>query len=472
MAIPMAIDIVQAICAIVDQDGWITDQHKMLPYLTDQRQRFTGSARMIVKPTTVEQVAEIIRMCAQEHYPIVPQGGNTSLVGGAVPFETEQAIVINLARMNRVCHISPLDYTITAEAGCTLQSIQKVAKQHRLRFPLSLKAEERCQIGGCISTNAGGLRTIRYGNTRDLILGLEVVLPDGRIFSSLRSLYKDNTGYDFKHLFIGAEGTLGIITAAVLKLFPEPHNKETLFIALDSLADAVTLFWRMREQLGDVLQMFELIPHALLESAQHHIPGVINPLPQHSAWYVLCQAESSVCHQQVLKTALQQGLLEHIQHYTFAQHQEQEQLFGFIRHAIIETQKYEGVSVKNDVAVPISCLANFVEHTRLALQKHIPGIRYAIFGHIGDGNLHFNLLQPLTMDADSFRHYTDDIHKIVHDQVLTFGGTLSAEHGIGRVKMEEMRRMKGSVAMEVMHALKRLFDPHAIMNPRKVVEPP
>lgn len=427
---------------------------------------------MIVKPQSVEQVADIVRTCAQERYHVVPQGGNTSLVGGAVPFETEKAVILSLERMNRIRHLSPLDYTMTVEAGCTLRSIQQTALQHQQHFPLHLKSEDRCQIGGCISTNAGGLLTLRYGNTRDLVLGLEVVLPNGQVFSSLRSLYKDNTGYDVKQLFIGAEGTLGIITAAVLKLFPKPLYKETLFLGLDSLSEAVSLLGFMRARLGDVLQVFELIPHTLLESAQKHIPSVRHPLRQHAVWYILCQVESSVWEQQTMRAALQQCLTPATQNSTLAQNPEHEYALEFIRHAIIETQKYEGISLKNDIAVPISCLAAFVECTTLALQESVPGIRPAIFGHIGDGNLHFNLLQPLTMDTDTFLQSTNDVYTIVNENVLKFGGTISAEHGIGRIKIEEMKRMKGGVAIELMRTMKRLFDPYMIMNPGKVIDQP
>ena len=458
----------------VGDKGVIAAADDMAPYLTEPRGRYRGAAPFIVRPASTEEVAAVVRLCAAARVPIVPQGGNTGLVGGSVPFERGDEILVNLGRMKRIRDIDPVDYSLTAEAGCVLQDLQAAADQVERLFPLSLGAEGSCQIGGNISTNAGGVQVLRYGNTRELVLGLEVVLPDGQVWDGLRRLRKDNTGYDLKQLFIGAEGTLGIITAAVLRLFPKPRETATAFAALRDVAAAVELLARTRAAVGEVVTSFELIPRRGLEFAMRHVAGVNDPLADPHAWYALVELSAGAganglgeALEGVLAQAYEDGLVPDA---TLAASAAQTQDFWRIREGVVEGQKFEGGSIKHDVSVPVSDVPAFMARATAAVDALIPGIRPVAFGHIGDGNIHFNLSQPEGADTAAYLARWEEVNRLVHDVVTAFDGSISAEHGIGRMKVEENRRLKPALDIHLMRQVKAAFDPHNLMNPGKVVE--
>jgi D-lactate dehydrogenase (cytochrome) len=460
--------------AAVGPRGWIVDDAAMAPYLAEERGLFRGRARMVVRPARASEVAEVVQICAGARIAIVPQGGNTGLVGGGVPFERGDAIVLSLGRMNRVRSIDPLNYTITVEAGCVLANIQAAAAEADRLFPLSLGAEGTCQIGGNLSTNAGGIAVLRYGMARDLVLGLEVVLPDGRIWDGLRGLRKDNTGYDLKQLFIGAEGTLGVITAAVLKLFPRPASVETAFAAVPDPAAAIALLARCRGGTGDAITAFELISRRALEMVLRHIPGTADPLSEPHPWYVLIEASSGETGG-ALRGALEQALADGVEaglvrDATLAASGDQARALWRLRESITEAQKPEGGSIKHDVSVPVSKVPEFIARASAACEARLPGIRIVAFGHAGDGNIHFNLSQPVGADRAGYLARWAEFNRIVHDIVAGLDGSISAEHGIGRLKRDELIHYKAPVAIELMRTVKRALDPHGIMNPGKVVE--
>ncbi|CAK0767354.1 FAD-binding oxidoreductase [uncultured Gammaproteobacteria bacterium] len=467
-----ALDMIRA---VVGAKGWLDRAEEMAPYLTEYRGRFRGAAAAVVRPATTTEVAEVVRLCAEAQIPIVPQSGNTSLVGGSIPFETGSDLVLSLSRLNRIRNIDPLNYTMTVEAGCILKTVQDAAEEADRLFPLSFGAEGSCQIGGCLSSNAGGMLTLRYGNTRDLILGLEVVLPDGRVWEGLRRLRKDNTGYDLKHLFIGAEGTLGVVTAAVLKLFPRPKQTASAFVAVPDPAAAVGLLSHLRATLGDVVSAFELIPRRGLDFALRHVPGTVDPLQDQHGWYVLIEAGAGTHAgdlgagiEDSLGAAIEAGL---VTDGTIAASVKEAQAYRFIREAIVEAQKFEGGSIKHDVSVPVSRVAEFISRATAEVERLVPGIRPVPFGHVGDGNIHFNLNQPEAAETAAFMARWDEIQTAVHDIVLALEGSISAEHGIGRIKRDELVRTKGAVELELMKRIKRAFDPESLMNPDKVLVP-
>jgi FAD/FMN-containing dehydrogenase len=460
---------------IVGPRGWIADASGMAPYLAEERGMYHGAARLVVRPGSTDEVAEVVRACALARIPIVPQGGNTGLVGGAVPWEDGQAIVLSLARMNRVRAVDPLDHTITVEAGCILADVQKAAEAVDRLFPLSLGAEGSCQIGGNLSTNAGGIAVLRYGNMRELTLGIEAVLPDGEVLDALRCLRKDNTGYDLKQLFIGAEGTLGIITAATLKLFPRPREIETAFLGLARVEEAMALFARARGASGDQLTAFELIPRVGLEMAMRHVPAVTDPLGAPQPWYVLLEVSSSQSNsglrrslEEFLSDALAGGL---VQDGVVAASAAQARDLWRIREAMVEGQKYEGGSIKHDISVPVSRVADFIRRASDAVSAKLPGIRPLAFGHVGDGNVHFNLSQPRGADAQVFLARRPEFNHIIHDLARDFNGSISAEHGIGRLKRDELPRHKSSIELALMRRLKQALDPDDLMNPGKILPP-
>ena len=469
----MTPELLDRIKAVVGPRGLVEDPADAAPYLSEWRGRFTGKAAAVVRPANTEEVAEVVRLCHEAGQAIVPQGGNTSLVGGSIPFETGSEIILSLGRMNRIRELDPLNHTVTAEAGCVLQTLQEAAAEADRLLPLSFGAEGTCQIGGCLSTNAGGSMTVRYGNTRDLVLGIEAVLPDGRVWNGLRRLRKDNTGYDLKHLFIGAEGTLGIITAAVLKLFPRPKQIETAFAAVPDPASAIALLAAMREATGDAVTAFELIPRLGIDFALRHVQGVIDPLSETHDWYVLLEASAgtrSEGFRALFESGLEQGFeAGMILDAVLAESSSQQRAFWFIREAIVEAQKYEGGSLKNDVSVPVSRVADFIAAASEAVCARIPGIRPVPFGHVGDGNIHFNLNQPEGADTAGFMARWDEIQTAVNDIVVGLDGSVSAEHGIGRIKREELVRVKSPLDIELMRTIKTAFDPKGIMNPGKLV---
>jgi FAD/FMN-containing dehydrogenase len=453
--------------AIIDADD------DMAPYLADQRQRYKGETPFVVRPASTAEVATTVKLCREAGVAIVPQGGNTGLVGGGLPYAEDKAVLLSLGRLNKVRKVDPTDYSITVEAGCILQQVQAAAEAADRLFPLSLGAEGSCQIGGNLSTNAGGVHVLRYGNARDLVLGLEVVLPDGRIWDGLRALRKDNTGYALKHLFVGAEGTLGIITAACLKLFPRPAETEVAFVAVRDPAAAVELLGRARAATGDRVNAFELIPRIGLDFALKHVAGTQDPLAEPNDWYALIELASGRADgtlreglEEFLGTAIEDGLVSDA---ALAANERQAADFWAIREAIVEAQKFEGGSIKHDVSVAVSKTPEFIERATRLVEEMVPGIRPVPFGHVGDGNVHFNLSQPEDADRKAYLARWEEVNEAVHELVVEMGGSISAEHGIGFMKVGENARFKPEVELDLMRSLKRALDPDNLMNPGKVI---
>ena len=452
----------------------ISEADALAPYLAEQRGRYQGDAPFVVRPASTEAVAATVKLCSAAGVPIVPQGGNTGLVGGAVPFAADGAVLLSLGRMNKIRSIDPTDYSITVEAGCILQQVQEAAEAVDRLFPLSLGAEGSCQIGGNLSTNAGGVHVLRYGNARDLVLGLEVVLPDGRVWNGLRALRKDNTGYALKHLFVGAEGTLGIITAACLKLFPRPAETAVAFVAVADPAAAVDLLGRARAATGDRVNAFELIPRIGLEFALKHIAGITDPLAKPADWYVLVELASGRADgtlreglEEFLAAAIEDGLVSDA---ALAASERQAAAFWAIREGIVEAQKFEGGSIKHDVSVAVSRVPAFIARGLELVVKMVPGIRPVPFGHVGDGNIHFNLSQPEGADRAAYLARWDEVSQAVHELVVEMDGSISAEHGIGHMKVAENARFKSEVELDLLRQVKHALDPKGLMNPGKVIE--
>ena len=445
----------------------------MAPFLSDWRGRYYGRARAVVRPGDTAEVAAVVAACAQAGVAMVPQGGNTGLCGGATPLVDGAAVVISLARMNRIRALDADNDTLTVEAGCTLAAVQEAAQAAGRLFPLSLASEGSCLIGGNLSTNAGGVQVLRYGNTRELVLGLEVVLPDGRVWDGLRGLRKDNTGYDLKQLFIGAEGTLGIVTAAVLKLFPAIRSRATAWVAVPDPRAAVRLLGMLRAVCGERVSAFEIVGRTALGLVLQHIPGARDPLAGAPAWSVLVElsdpdvdAPLDAQLQAVLGEACAQGLAADA---AVAASAAQAQALWALREDISEAQRIEGVSIKHDVSVPVSRIPEFLERAGAALAARWPDVRVVAFGHIGDGNLHYNLSKPAADDNAAFIARTAEVNRIVHDLVCELGGSISAEHGLGQLKREEVLRYKPALEMELMRRVKQAFDPAGLMNPGKVL---
>jgi D-lactate dehydrogenase (cytochrome) len=439
----------------------------------DWRRRYFGNALAVVRPSSTREAAQVVRVCAESATPIVPQGGNTGLCGAATPDASGRAIVLSLSRMNRVRALDAVNNTMTVEAGCVLSAVQQAAAQAGRLFPLSLAAEGTAQIGGNLSTNAGGTAVLRYGNMRDLVLGLEVVLPGGEIWDGLRGLRKDNTGYDLKQLFIGAEGTLGVITAAVLKLFPLPKARVNAIVALAAPEAALPLLAYAQERLGPRLTAFELFSDTCLALVLTHFPGSVPPFAERHPQYVLVELSdlesehaALAALEAVLAGALEGGM---IQNAAVARSVAQYEAMWALRDNISEAQAREGPNVKHDVSVPISRMADYVAATDEKLFAAFPGVRTVTFGHVGDGNLHYNVSPPHGADPGLFLERQEAINRIVHDSVAAFGGSISAEHGLGQYKRDEIRRYKSAVELDLMRAVKRAIDPAGIMNPGKVL---
>lgn len=464
----------ERIKTIVGPKGWTDDAGAMEPHLADWRGLYRGAARMVVKPASTEEVADVVAACAEAGIPIVPQGGNTSLCGGSTPEEGGGEIILSLARMNRVRAVDPDNYTMTVEAGCILESLQQVASEADRYFPLSLAAEGSAMIGGNLSTNAGGTNVLKYGNARELVLGLEVVLPDGRIWNGLRGLRKDNTGYDLKQLFLGAEGTLGIITAAVLKIFPKPTDVRSAFCAVPDVASAVTLLGRARAESGDAVETFELMPRLVVDLVLKHMPDCEDPLAERYEFYVLLELVSTASGESGLSETLE-GILEGafeaglVLDAAIAQNETQRQEFWKLRENASESQKLEGASIKHDVSVPVSRIAEFYDAAWEKVAAIDPDVRLVGFGHVGDGNLHYNLQVPEGGDGKAFLARWDEFNRAVHDTVVDMGGSISAEHGIGRLKRGELAHYKDDVSLDLMRAIKATLDPSGILNPGKVL---
>ncbi|HEX4943577.1 MAG TPA: FAD-binding oxidoreductase [Usitatibacteraceae bacterium] len=460
--------------AIVGDRGLVTAAADLEPFVTDWRGQFRGRAALLVRPASTQELSKVVALLSAAGVGIVPQGGNTSLCGASVPDASGTQVIVSVSRMNRVRAVDLDNDTITVEAGCILADLQRVAAQNDRFFPLSLAAEGSCEVGGNISTNAGGTQVLHYGNMREQVLGLEVVLPDGRVWDGLRGLRKDNTGYDLKHLFIGAEGTLGIVTAAVLKLYPMPRAIATALVAVADPAAAVTLLGKLRAACGERVTGFELIARVCFDLVFRHITASRDPLPQGHPWYVLVELFDSSAGSglaEMLETALgesaEAGL---VQDAVVAASEAQRLELWALRENVSDAQKLEGVSVKHDVSVPVGCVPKLIEDGDRALQAAFPGIRTVAFGHVGDGNLHYNAFPP-PGDKRDFIAWSMEVNRIVYDVVQRLGGSISAEHGIGALKIDELPRYKSALELDLMRAVKKALDPQGVMNPGKVLRP-
>ncbi len=464
-------EFLERLAAIVGAAHVLTQEDDKAGYLVEPRDLYRGRALAVVRPGATSEVAAVLALCEATRRPVVPQGGNTGLVGGQIPDGTGRAILLSLARMTRVREVDPTSNTMTIEAGATLASAQDAAAGADRLYPLSLASEGSCTVGGNLSTNAGGTAVIAYGNARDLVLGLEVVLADGRVVSSLGKLRKDNTGYDLKHLFMGAEGTLGVITAAVLKLFPKPRAIETAFIGIASPARALDLLALAQAQAGAGVTTFELIPRVGVDFVLRHAAGSRDPLEAPHAWYVLLELSSTQergldeTMAAILETALAAGVIDDA---TTAASSAQRDAFWSLRERLSDVQKNEGGSIKHDVSVPVARVPEFIEAASRVVLEREPDGRIVAFGHVGDGNIHFNVSQPVGGDKAAFLARWEEINAAVHAVVLAMGGSISAEHGIGQLKRDLLPGAKDAVALDVMRAIKRALDPNGIMNPGKV----
>jgi D-lactate dehydrogenase (cytochrome) len=458
---------------LVGDKAVLTEEADRAPYMDEERGLFKGQAPVVVRPASTEEVAAVVRACVEAGVSIVPQGGNTGLCGGAVSADNQ--IVLALGRMNKVRAVDPINFTMTVDAGCILQDLQGKAAEMNCYFPLALGAQGTCQIGGNLSTNAGGINVLRYGNARELCLGLEVVLPDGTIWNGLRALGKDNTGYALKHLFLGGEGTLGIITGAVLKVFPALAEKETALLALDDVHKVTTLLAKARAFSGDAVTAFELVSRFAFELACTHLQGVNDPFEGPYPWYVLVEfstsrpnADMRGLFESFLEAAFEDGI---IVDGVVAETIEQSKTLWHMREGIPEAQKHEGASIKHDVAVPVSSVPEFLDRASAAVCAALPGLRPCPFGHVGDGNIHFNLTQPKDMDPAAYLALWEEMNRIVHDIVVEMNGSISAEHGVGQLKVEEIIHYKDPVEIDLMRKVKAALDPKGLMNPGKVVVP-
>ncbi|MBL8486494.1 MAG: FAD-binding oxidoreductase [Rhodocyclaceae bacterium] len=466
----MSIDLLNRLAAIVGPTHVLTEAGDVAPHAEDWRGRYRGVPLAVVRPADAAQVAAVVAASSLAGVPLVPQGGNTGLCGGATPVGGE--LVVDLRRLDRIRGLDADNNTIAVEAGCPLQRVQEAAEAEDRLFPLSLAAEGTATVGGNLSTNAGGVQVLRYGNMRDLVLGVEAVLPDGRLWDGMRALRKDNTGYDLKQLFIGAEGTLGIVTAMVLKLFPRPRVTATAWVAVRDPARAVALLGRLRARTGDRVTAFELVGRKAFELVLAHIPGTRNPLPQPNDWQVLLELSDT------LETPLRETLADlleeaalvgEVEDAAVAASEAQAAAFWRLRESASEAQKREGLSIKHDIAVPVSRIAEFVERADAALAAAFPGVRIVCFGHVGDGNLHYNQSRPEDGDDRDFIAHTEAVNRIVHDIVNDLGGTISAEHGLGQLKRLEILRYKSPLEIGMMRAVKAALDPHGLMNPGKLL---
>jgi len=458
-------------------DAVLTHPDEVAPYCREWRGLFEGRALAVLRPGSTAEVAQVLRLAAGTGTPVVPQGGNTGLVGGQVPDGSGSELVLSLERLARIRALDAEGATMTVEAGAVLETVQGAAEAAGLFFPLSLGSQGSARIGGLVATNAGGTGALAYGTMRDLVLGLEVVLADGRVWNGLSALKKDNTGYDLRHLFIGSEGTLGVVTAATLKLFPAPRGRAVAFAGLASPDDALLLLKLMREAVGPGLTGFELMPRLGIEFVTAHIPGTRDPLEAPHPWYalveitawgtgegVLPQAEERM--EAALERAFEAGL---VRDAAFAATLSQAAEFWRLRHAMSEAQKPEGASLKHDVSVPVAAIPELIRRGEEAASALVPGIRPVPFGHLGDGNIHFNFSQPKDMEKAAFLARGPEVSAAVHAIVRELSGSISAEHGIGRAKRELLAEVEGEVAMDLMRRIKRAFDPQGVLSPGRVL---
>jgi len=466
---PLSADLLARFRAIVGDKHAIMDGNEKAPYLVEERGLYQGSSPLILRPGTTDEVAAICKLATETRTPLVPQGGNTGLVGGQIPHHGE--ILLSLRRLDKIREVDASSSTMTCEAGVILANAHVAAEKAERIFPLWLGSEGSCTIGGNLSTNAGGIAALSYGVARDLVLGLEVVLADGRILHGLSKLKKDNTGYDLRNIFIGAEGTLGIITAATLKLFPKPHTMETAFVGLASPEAALKLLNLSQASAGAALTSFELIADIAVQFALRHGPGLRAPLSESHPWYVLMEISSPrddarALIEDALEAAMEAGLVDDA---VIAANLDQRKAFWTLREVISPAQKPEGGSIKHDVSVPVAAVPQFIADADTAVTKLMPGARPVAFGHLGDGNIHYNVSQPVGADKAAYLAQWHEVSDAVHAIVRQHGGSISAEHGIGVLKRDELPHVKDPVALDLMRALKHTLDPLNILNPGKVV---
>lgn len=459
--------------AIVGEKNTIRDADELAPRLVENRGLYHGASPLLLKPGSTEEVAAIMKLASETGTPIVPQTGNTGLVGGQTPRPDGGDIILSLERMNRIRDIDPVANVIVADGGCILEEIHKAAEKVNRIFPLSLGSQGSCRIGGNLATNAGGTAVLAYGNMRNLCIGLEVVLPTGEIWDGLRRLKKDNTGYDLRDLFIGSEGTLGIITGAVLKLFPTPLGHQVAFAGLQSTDDALRLFEMASNLCGTALTGFELMPRIGVEFTAKHIPGVRDPLESPHEWYTLIDistSDSAETAETMMQALLEQGFEAGlVQDAVIAASEAQRQALWHMRESMSDAQKPEGGSIKHDVSVPVSKIPEFMATAEKAVIAAVPGARVCAFGHLGDGNIHYNISQPVGADKAEFLSRWHEVNEIVHGIVLSLNGSISAEHGIGQLKRDELASIRPGIEMDLMRRIKLAFDPAGIMNPGKVL---
>jgi FAD/FMN-containing dehydrogenase len=452
--------------------GWSIDPARLAAHAGEQWGTGLGRTPLLLRPACTAEVSALLELCHAASVPVVPQGGNTGLVGAGVPDASGRLVVLSLSRLDRIRELDPLNDTVTVEAGCVLETVQNAAAEVNRLFPLALGAQGSCQIGGNLSSNAGGVNVLRYGMARALVLGLEVVLADGRVWDGLRSLRKDNTGYDLKQLFIGAEGTLGVITAAVLRLLPRPRERQTAWLGVPSPAAAVALLGRLRERLGETVSSFELMAGGCVALVLRYLPGARAPLAREAPWYVLAEVAWSLAEglgpelERALADALAEGL---VIDGAIAASEAQRKAFWALRENPTEAMAHEGVVLRHDVAVPVARVPDLIARGAEVLERAIPGVRILPFGHVGDGNIHYNLLQPAALPAAEFRRCAPEVQGLVFDLVSALGGSISAEHGIGRLKRAELAARKPALELTLMWQLKGLLDPRGILNPGAVI---
>jgi FAD/FMN-containing dehydrogenase len=470
---PAALDpeLLARLSAIVGPQHALTDPDLQLPYLREWRDMYEGRASIVLRPGTTEEVSKILALACEHGIPVVPQAGNTGLVGGQTPMHGE--ILLSVGRLKRVRALDPVGYTMTVEAGLTLAEAQSAADGVDRMFPLSLPSEGSCQIGGNLGTNAGGVAVLAYGNARQLVLGLEVVLADGRIWHGLKGLKKDNTGYDLKDLFIGSEGTLGIVTAAVLKLFPKPAEKATAFVALPDPETALALFGLAQDRTGHSLTAFEVMPDIVLALVLKHVPGARDPFPAKHPWYALLETsglKANGAAERLLTETLQEAAeCNLIADAAIASSLSQARDFWRLRESYSAAQKPEGGNIKNDISVPIARIPEFIAGANAAVERVCPGARPVPLAHFGDGNVHYNIAQPVGMSKPAFLALWGEMTQAVQAVVVELGGSISAEHGIGQMKRADLARVKSEVELDLMRRIKAALDPKGILNPGKVL---
>ena len=465
--------LIERFIEIVGVNHALVDQGVISSYLVEQRGLYHGRTPLVLRPSSPKEVSEIMKLASATGTPIVPQGGNTGLVGAQQPDESATEIIVSMERLNRIRSIDVEGNLALVEAGVVLQTLQEKVDEKGRFFPLSLGSEGSCQIGGNLSSNAGGTDVLAYGNTRELCLGLEVVLPDGRILDDLRYVKKDNSGYDLKDLFIGAEGTLGIITAAVMKLFPKPQGKAVAYAGMKSPEKALELLLLAQKKAGSMLTGFELMAKVGMEMSLNYVKGARAPLERESEWYVLLDLSSSHSDgeanntmEDILSDALQQGIIEDA---SIAQSVSQQKEFWRLREDMSPAQKLEGGSIKHDISVPIASIPDFISEAAKIIETISPGARIVCFGHMGDGNLHYNVSQPVGADKQAYLSLWGEMNHRIHTLVMSYNGSFSAEHGIGQLKRKELVAFKSPVALSLMRSIKQLFDPKNIMNPGKML---